>query len=141
MDKVADVPLDGQEAETSAPSGALGAVIELSVAHSEVLDATSADIDFRVRLGDSGVAPSATGETCPADYRKVAEVEVEAGPAPAPAPAPASAPAPGSSSPSTRPAAAAAALALLVCLMGALLLQHGGSMLPAHTLSCYALPR
>jgi hypothetical protein len=124
VDKVADVPLDGQEAETSAPSGALGAVIELSVAHSEVLDATSGDIDFRVRLGDSGVAPSATGETCPADYRKVAEVEVEAGPAPAPEPAPASAPAPGSSSPSTRPAAAAAAaaLALLACLMGALLL-------------------
>ena len=71
VDKVADVPLDGQAAETSAPSGALGAVIELSVAHEEVLDATSGDIDFHVRLGNAATAASASGDSCPADYTRV----------------------------------------------------------------------
>ena len=118
VDKVADVPLDGQEAETSAPSGALGAVIELSVAHEEVLDATSGDIDFHVRLGNAATAASASGDSCPADYR--VEGAAEAGPAAAPAPAPA----PGSSAPGARQAATAITLlsAALGCLMGALLL-------------------
>ena len=114
------MPLDGQAAEAGVPSGALGAVIELSVAHKEVLDATSGDIDFHVRLGDSGVASSATGESCPADYHALVEGAAEAGPAAAPAPAPA----PGSSAPGARQAATAITLlsAALGCLMGALLL-------------------
>ena len=111
------MPLDGQAAEAGAPSGALGAVIELSVAHKEVLDATSGDIDFRVLLGNANAA--ATVDSCPTDYRELEGVAV-AGPAHAPAPAPA----PGSAAPGARPAAAAVPLlaTTLVCLLGALLL-------------------
>ena len=53
VDKVAVVPLDGQGAEAGALPGVLGAVIDLSVAHLEVLTATRANIHFSVFLGDT----------------------------------------------------------------------------------------
>ena len=105
VDKVAAVPLDGQAAEAGAPSGALGAEVTLSLAHAEVLNATRGDIDFSVFLGDSNTVPSASGETCPADYH---------------ARAPAAAPR--SSTLGSHPAAVCLLYAALVGMLGAVLL-------------------
>ena len=128
LDKVAAVPLDGQEAKAGAlPAGVLGAVIHLNTAHAEVLKATSGDMDFSVYLGDSNTVPSASGETCPADYRlAAAEGKGEAGASPGAAPAPAPAPAPATPSSAHRQAAHALLPAALACLLGAwpALLQH-----------------
>ena len=110
------VLVGGQEAETGSPSGALGAVIDLSVAHKEVLNATTGDIDFRVFLGNAAEGASAAGESCPADYYALAE----AGPAPASALTPA--PTPGSSATGTYPAASGLVSATLMCMLCALLL-------------------
>ena len=51
-----------------AASGTLGSVVDLHMAHKDVLEGESGDVDFGVYMGDSSVAPSPTGETCPADY-------------------------------------------------------------------------
>ena len=126
VDKVAAVPLDGQAgaAEAGALPGVLGAVIDLSVAHTEVLDATSGDIDFRVLLGNAAAeAPSTTEEACPADYvRELGEAEAAEAPFPGLVPAPAPAPAPISSAPGAQYAAGTLLSAALMGLVGALLL-------------------
>ena len=69
VDEVASVPMAGQDAGTSTPSGALGTVLDLQIAHEEVLDAISGNIDFGVYIGNAAAAPSSPEEACPADYK------------------------------------------------------------------------